>query len=425
MMQRDFPVPNTPPWRDSMGPWLVEPDLLDKHYSSAVMQASEEPMPLENIPTPSLTLDMDTLAYNLGAMRDWANKVGVEIAPHGKTTMAPALWRWQLDAGAWAISVANIFQLRIARYAQVPRVIVANEIVTPDGLAWLGRELSETDPASFDVICWTDSLAGVELMENALRRAGADRPLGVSVELGAWGSRTGARDLVTAREIAVAVRESDLLELRGIAAYEGSVPAPESGDQSAAVREFLSWVYEGFVELADLYETSEPLLSAGGSAWFDIVAEELAPAARDIEGTHVVLRSGAYVVHDHGHYKKVTPNATRSGPEFQPAAHAYSRILSSPEPGLALLDAGKRDVPYDLHLPRILGVRRNNSWERIDATVVKTDDQHAYVRVPDGELKVGEMVRLGLSHPCTIFDKWRSVLLVEDEQVVGSLPTYF
>src|SRR5699024_92432 len=127
----------------------------------------------------------------------------------------------------------------------------------------------------------------------------------------------------------------------------------------------------------------------------------------------------------HGHYKKVTPNTTRSGPEFQPAAHAYSRVLSSPEPGLALLDAGKRDVPYDLQLPRILGVQRNKDWESIDAAVVKTDDQHAYVRVTDGELKVGEMVRLGLSHPCTIFDKWRSILLVEDEQVVGSLPTYF
>ncbi|GAA4415604.1 amino acid deaminase [Georgenia halophila] len=416
---------SVPGWREVFSEHLFTPGPLDKNYV-----AGGFPVDVSGLPTPSFTLDVDAVRDNLGAMQDWTAACGVLLAPHGKTTMAPALWDWQLASGSWGITVANAFQLRVARAFGVPRVLVANELISPDGLAWLAGELAD----GFDVTCWADSVAGVEQMAAGLRAAGATRPLGVCVELGAADSRTGTRSPGEAREIALAVRGSDVLELRGIAAYEGSIHAAYEGIHAesreellAQIREFLAMSRRAFTDLADLYEVSEPILTAGGSQYFDLVAEAFDGVAGQVPGALVVLRSGAYFVHDHGHYSAATPAATRHGPAFRGAAHVWARVLSVPEPGLALLDAGKRDVPYDAGLPRVLSVRRGASGEeaKVEAEVVKLNDQHAYVSVTAGTLAVGDVVRLGLSHPCTMFDKWRSVVLVEGDRAVGTIRTYF
>jgi D-serine deaminase-like pyridoxal phosphate-dependent protein len=54
-------------------------------------------------------------------------------------------------------------------------------------------------------------------------------------------------------------------------------------------------------------------------------------------------------------------------------------------------------------------------------------DQHAYVAVEtDVDVRVGDLLRLGISHPCTAFDKWRHIPVVdEDHHVVDVLHTYF
>src|SRR5699024_12364357 len=100
----------------------------------------------------------------------------------------------------------------------------------------------------------------------------------------------------------------------------------------------------------------EPWVSAGGSAYFDLVAEAFAPLTE----MRRILRSGAYIVHDSGFYRSISPlDATRGVQEPQAlraGMRAYARVVSLPEPGLALLDAGKRDVPYDEGLPVPLGV---------------------------------------------------------------------
>jgi D-serine deaminase-like pyridoxal phosphate-dependent protein len=56
------------------------------------------------------------------------------------------------------------------------------------------------------------------------------------------------------------------------------------------------------------------------------------------------------------------------------------------------------------------------------------NDQHTFVRGAD--LNVGDVVRLGLSHPCTAFDKWRLIPVVSDVDepdpvVVDLIHTYF
>jgi D-serine deaminase-like pyridoxal phosphate-dependent protein len=109
--------------------------------------------------------------------------------------------------------------------------------------------------------------------------------------------------------------------------------------------------------------------------------------------------------------------------------HGYARVVSSPEPGLALVDGGKRDFPSDEGLPvvRAAAVDLVGPWHPIEAAVSAMNDQHTYVR-PVQPLPIGAVVRLGLSHPCTAFDKWRVLPVVasaDSDAVVELVRTWF
>ena len=134
----------------------------------------------------------------------------------------------------------------------------------------------------------------------------------------------------------------------------------------------------------------------------------------------VILRSGAYLTYDHGFYGTVSPGArgAAGAPALRPALELWAQVLSRPEPGLALLGAGRRDVGFDKGLPvplRVLGSAASTAgW-----TVTELNDQHAYLRLDaDAALRPGDVVSLGISHPCTTLDKWRALVVLDDDDVV-------
>ncbi|WP_131738907.1 alanine racemase [Actinomadura roseirufa] len=378
--------------------------------------------PLADYGTPLLTLDAGALGHNVAAMADWAAAAGVELAPHGKTTMAPALWRRQLDAGAWGITLANLPQLRVARAFGLRRILLANALVDPAGLAWLAGWLDGDPDLAF--LSWVDSERTVALMDAALRAAGAQRPVEVCVELGAPHGRTGVRDDAEARAVAEAVRRAPTLRLAGVAGYEGALAHDASDAGRGVVDAFLRRMaaLHGTLD----YETAEPVVTAGGSAFFDQVADVLGGL-----GARVVLRSGAYIVHDDGFYRGITPfsrGADGADGGLRSAMHGWARVVSRPEPALALLDAGKRDLPFDEGLPEPQLVRGKGAGPLAGARVTALNDQHAFL--VDGSAEVGDVVRLGLSHPCTALDKWTLIPVVDDADapepvVVDFVRTWF
>jgi D-serine deaminase-like pyridoxal phosphate-dependent protein len=391
--------------------------------------------------TPLLVLDDAALDANTARMAAWCAEQGVDLAPHGKTTMAPALWERQLQAGAWGITVATPSQLRVAVGFGVPRVQLANALVDPAGLAWLARAL-DADPG-LDVVVWADAVETVAAMDAVLAPLAPRRPVDVVVELGGPGGRTGARTPETADALAAAVTASPWVRLRGVGGYEGSLAHDSSDAGLGAVRRYLADVAALHTRLlaAGAYaEAGEALVTAGGSAYFDDVVTTLGPLA-DPAGdrglpTRVVLRSGAYQVHDDGFYRGISPFSRSGGSPFTSAMHAWARVVSRPEPGLALLDAGKRDVPFDEGLPEPQLVADSlgaPARPLTGAHVSAVNDQHAFLRLDPAtadEVRVGQVVRLGLSHPCTAFDKWRWIPVVAsadepDPVVVDLVRTLF
>jgi D-serine deaminase-like pyridoxal phosphate-dependent protein len=110
------------------------------------------------------------------------------------------------------------------------------------------------------------------------------------------------------------------------------------------------------------------------------------------------------------------------------ALEAWGAVLSRPEPDLALLLLGKRDVAYDIEPPLPLSVHgRDGLRPARSMTVFELNDQHAYLRLPpDDPLAVGDLVACGISHPCTAFDKWRLIPVVDDDYtVIDAVHTYF
>jgi len=394
--------------------WRFKAVPATAHGATVAEFLAERPT-LDGFGTPLLTLDAGALEHNVATMAGWAASKGVLLAPHGKTTMAPALWRRQLAAGAWGITLANLPQLRVARAFGVRRLLLANSLLDPAGLAWLAGEL-DRDPG-FEFLSWVDSVHSVELMDTALKSAGARRPVEVCVELGGPHGRTGARDEDTAIEVAAAVVAAPTLRLAGLAGYEGALAHDASEQGLDTVETYLRRLAGLHQRLP--YETGEPLVTAGGSAYFDQVADVLA-------GAKVVVRAGAYIVHDDGFYQAISPFSRGAGPALRSAMHGWARVVSHPEPGLALLDAGKRDLPFDEGLPEPIAVRGRAAPP--GGTVTALNDQHAFLE--GAAVEVGDVVRLGLSHPCTALDKWTLIPVVDDAAadrplVVDLIRTWF
>jgi D-serine deaminase-like pyridoxal phosphate-dependent protein len=387
--------------------------------------------PLSAFATPLLVLDAEALAHNLETMAAYCEAHGVDLAPHGKTTMAPQLFARQLAAGASGITAATIAHVRAYRAFGVPTIVLANQLVDPDALAWIAAE-ARRDPA-FRFQCFADSAEGVALMQAALAAADAQRPVEVIIDLGAPGGRTGCRDLAAAEIVAGAVRAAPNLTLAGVGGFEGALAPDRSPESLARIRGYLRSLRDLAVHLDArgwFDETREILLTAGGSAYFDDVVEILTEPWPSTRPVRVLLRSGAYIIHDDGHYRRLTPLTGQDGGPgpFRPALRILGRVLSVPEPGLALLDFGKRDAPIDLGLPEPHEVRHADGTlsDASDSKVTALADQHAFLAIgPETRLAIGDIVSCGISHPCTAFDKWQLIPLVEDDRVVDVIRTFF
>jgi len=394
----------------------------------------------EEVPLPLAVIRASALAHNLRWMQGFAAERGVGLAPHGKTTLSPQLFQAQLHAGAWGITVAHAAQAQVAVASGVSRVLIANQVLTPPELGSLQRLLA-ADPG-LRIVFLLDSPAQLALIE-ATQPAIAFEVL---LEIGLAGGRTGCRTHEEALALARLAHASPAVRLVGVEGYEGLGATGEDSHDRPMAEGLMARIgavaraleEEGLFEAsqrASADEASRVLVSAGGSGIFDLVAPGLLPPlSRPVQG---LLRSGCYVTHDHGRYQRLVSVLNRrigcdAAVGLQAALEVWATVQSIPEPGLAFLTAGRRDVSYDIELP--IPVRVCARGERMPRPVppgwriTGMNDQHAHLRMdPDAAgLRVGDRVALGISHPCTTFDKWRWMAVVDDDwRIIDAIVTWF
>ena len=357
---------------------------------------------VEELGTPAMTLRDAALGHNIGAMAEWCAGRSVVLAPHAKTTMAPRVMERQLAAGAWGLTVANVRQARVALACGARRIIIANEVTVAADLAWI---CSQEDA---DIVFCVDSLEGLALADAAVRSSGSP-PVPVLIELGYEDGRGGLRSTAEVVELAEAIARSPHVALRGIEGFEGLAAEPDAA---------LDGLLAGAQAIAPLVDDADTILTAGGSTYFDRVVDLLGPVAAQL-GWTLCLRSGCYVTHDHGIYAEAAERRGPGAPRFEPAIEVRASVLSRPQPDRMILDCGRRDVSFDAGLPVVLG--------HDELVVVALNDQHAHVRVEEPcDAAIGDVVRLGISHPCTTFDRWQVIALVDESgRVLEGVTTCF
>jgi D-serine dehydratase len=410
--------------------------VLDARYKGIPLGAE---LPLEEIgkagwnvtrgdlALPVTTLHGPSVEANLRAMAEYCARHGAQLAPHGKTTMSPQLFARQLEHGARAITAATPTQAAVLRRFGVPRILLANQLVEPAALRWVAAELAG-DPG-FEFCCLVDDPDSVRLMDGALSGTGVTLP--VLLEVGLDGGRAGVRSEAAAVAVAEEVGRARHLRLTGVEAYEGLAGSGGSAAELAGVDRFLAGVADVARLLAakGLFDTDEVIVTAGGSAYFDRVVEALGR----LDAT-LVLRSGCYLTHDSGKYARLSPLDGRRAADqplrLRDALTGWGAVLSRPQPDLAIVGIGKRDVPYDAGLPRPRAVHRPDG-SRHDlgglAETVKVMDQHTFLRLDPGAVTApGDLVAFDLSHPCTAFDKLRMLPLIDDDGLVtDAVLTFF
>lgn len=382
---------------------------------------------------PVAVLREPALQRNLLSMKAFAEAVGVELCPHGKTTMSPELFKRQLDAGAWGMTAATAHHVRLYRRWGVERILLANQLVAPADIALVLDELVETD---FEFYCLLDSQEGALRLAEAVRSRGLGRPVNVLLEVGAAAGRTGVRSVEAGYALACQIAaEADALALRGVEIFEGIHPF--SGDGPSAADAMLDDMIGLARRLLDagLFAAGDIIVTGGGSAMFDLCARRLVDL--DLDGrAKMVLRSGCYIAHDHGTYaaaieairaRQAVAFAALLDPEA--ALEVWAVVQSLPEPDFAVVSVGKRDVGSDADLPKAIWHYRLGmaapAAVKDGLRITKLYDQHACLVGADG-LAIGDLVGFGISHPCTTFDRWRAIPVVDrDYRMIDLVTTAF
>jgi len=364
---------------------------------------------------PIMVLKESSLKNNILVMAEYCRSVGAELAPHVKTTMSPQIAQMQIDAGAWALTIANFWQAEIFRKFGFKKLIIANEVLEKTAIAEIAK-LNAKGKA--EIIFYVDSLAGLNIVKEATPKNGK---INLFIEIGTDHGRGGVRELSLVKEIAQAIKKDPRLHLRGVTGFEGAVPnAARNSEGESSVHVFCKKIVTAG-EIAFEFKSDEKfIVSAGGSAFFEIVAEELNKFSKP---KILLLRSGGYVTHDHIYYEEIYP-FKNTGKPLLPAIEVWSQVISNPESGFGVLNLGKRDVGCDIHNP-IPFAKYTGKVEKFKGSIEKLNDQHGFMRSSE-KFEVAELIGLGISHPCTTFDKWKLIPLVNDDyDVVDLIHTFF
>lgn len=390
------------------------------------------------VPLPAAVLKRTALRQNSLWMRRFLQETGTRLAPHGKTTMSPQLFEMQLQDGAWGMTCATVEQLQVYRSVGVQRVLMANQLVGPANVEYVVGELNRD--ARFEFYCVVDSIDAVRHLVTEAKRCGLLRPISLLVEFGVAGGRTGVRTPEAAIAVAREIAQHPVVRLAGFETYERIVPAGSPEETEQRVRSLL----EGARQAIERLDTEgcfrgvdTILLSAGGSDFFDLAAA-LVGGMKLSRPTLPIIRSGCYLTLDHVNYTQAFERLRRRelaeslrDDGLIPALEVWAYVQSRPDPTRAFATLGKRDVSYDMHMPTPIawlrpgegGVRLFEAGEKVTGL----NDQHAYLELPaSSPLKVGDLVGFGISHPCTTFDKWQLIYVVDDDyRIVDAIRTFF
>jgi D-serine dehydratase len=387
----------------------------------------------EEVSFPIAVINEKNLLNNAKWMQEFSDKSFVKLAPHGKTSMAPDLFKVQLEQGCWGISLATVPQVINASQHGISRIILANQLVGLHHMQLIADLLSTTE---IEFYCFVDSLENVHALGKYFSTR--DTFLNILIEIGVPEGRCGWRDTENITLLLDVIAQYPNLCLCGISFYEGVIHGEAAEDK---IKEFISTVGTLLSTLhrENRFDSKDIIITGAGSAWYDVVAKELMSnhAIRDFDYT-AIIRPGCYLIHDTGIYQAAQDEIiSRSKLACDISGHLISclelwaYVHSVPEPGLAVIGLGKRDVAFDAGLPTPEYLYRPGTQKPIkigaSCQVVNIMDQHCMMKFDENmSPRPGDLICFSSSHPCLTIDKWRHIGLIDDDFIVKrTIETFF
>ncbi|HEX4213648.1 MAG TPA: alanine racemase [Candidatus Dormibacteraeota bacterium] len=282
----------------------------------------------EDLPTPALLLDLDQVRSNIADMARRVAALNIGLRPHAKLHKNPTIARMQVDAGAVGLTVATVWEAAMMVHAQIPNVLIANEVVGPEKI----RALAET-AGEGEVTAAVDEAGNARDLSAAAREAGST--IGILVEVDVGMARGGVRSPAAALELARVVADLPGLRLHGVMGYEGHC----NGEQDRGERQRKVGVANGaLLEAADLLTGAGiecPVVSAGATNTYDITGAN--PRITE-------LQAGSYVFMDAYH--------GLLAPEFPVALTVLGTVVSRHGTSV-VLDSGRKTVGGEPGVPRV------------------------------------------------------------------------
>ncbi|MFN7086106.1 MAG: DSD1 family PLP-dependent enzyme [Burkholderiales bacterium] len=312
-------------------------------------------MPLAEVDTPCLILDLDAFERNLVRLNESLAGRGIAVRPHAKSHKCPEIALRQITLGAVGVCCQKVSEAEALVDGGVKDVLIANEIVGAPKLQRLAALAQRAQVA----VC-ADDAANVVALDAAAREAGVRLDVLVEINVGAnrCGVEPGAPALALARQIAARSH----LRFAGLQAYQGSAQhLRKVEERRAAIEAAVAHVRR---TLALLNEAGMPCPKVTG-AGTGTYAFEAASAV------YTELQPGSYVFMDADYAQN---EWTESGiPRFEHSLFVWTTVMSRARPGFAVVDAGLKASSVDSGMPRVAGAPR--------VEYVKASDEHGVLKL--------------------------------------------
>ena len=387
----------------------------------------------EEVSFPIAVIKEKQLLNNAKWMQEFSDRASVKLAPHGKTSMAPELFKMQLEQGCWGMSLATVPQVVNTYEHGVNRIILANQLVGTYHMKLIADLLLTTD---IEFYCFVDSIENIHALGKYF--SGLNVSLNILIEIGVLQGRCGWRDTQNIDPLLDAIEQYPHLHLCGISFYEGVI---HGNDAAEKIVTFINSICTmvGRLYSENRFDIKDIIVTGAGSAWYDIVSRELSSNKDTLGISYIpIIRPGCYLIHDKGIYQAAQNEiisrsqlACDISGELISNLELWAYVHSVPEPGLAVIGLGKRDVAFDagLPIPEYLYRPGNKKPQAIEggSEVINIMDQHCMMTFGSKtSLQPGDIVIFATSHPCLTMDKWRRIGLIDSNFVVKkTIETFF
>ncbi|MEW6673594.1 MAG: DSD1 family PLP-dependent enzyme [Thermodesulfobacteriota bacterium] len=332
-------------------------------------------MPLAEVDTPALLIDLDAFEHNLYQMQQDLSGRHVRLRPHAKTHKCPFIARLQMDRGAVGVCCQKVGEAEAMIYGGILDVFITNEVVGTQKL----KRMAALARQAHIAVC-ADDAVHVGAYEEAARAGGVTLDVFIELDVGAnrCGLSPGEEPLKLARQI----QSSSHLRFAGLQAYHGSAQHRRTpSDRRDAIASAVGCVKETKV-LLERDGLTCPTVSGAGTGTYLFEAAS---------GVYDELQAGSYIFMDVDYAKNLDENGSPWG-HFQHSLFVYTTVISRPAPDRAVVDAGHKAVPLDSGLPVV--------YESRDIEYVRASDEHGKLSLhnPDCRLIIGDKLKLIPGH---------------------------